>query len=179
VDARSTISQKNSVHHNTVVFDGPSGWNGAARGSKTDICCTDIYDVNQFDYNSYHLPSLSRKLFDWHDSLNTFAQLQAAGQDAHGSADTNYTGTVPSVVITSPADMSNTSGVVDVQGNTQGDLSKVEFYVDWALRKTTSTNPFSFAWNTSGVSKGNHTLAAMAYNAEGMSACYAVRLNVQ
>jgi subtilase family serine protease len=83
------------------------------------------------------------------------------------------------VVITSPADMSEVSGVVEVQGNAQYDISQVEFYVDWNLQQTASTSPFSFAWDTSGVSTGNHTVTAMAYNTEGMSACYAVWLQVQ
>jgi Bacterial Ig domain len=51
----------------------------------------------------------------------------ADGQEAHGSADTNYTGSVPTVAITSPADMSKVSGIVEVQGNAQYDVSKVEF----------------------------------------------------
>ena len=174
----STVSQNNYFHHNTLVFDGPSGVTGAARGSKTDTCCTNFWS-NQFDYNTYHLPSLSRNAFVWGDKFNAFAQFQAAGQDAHGSADTNYTGSVPTVAITSPADMSKVSGVVDVQGNAEDNISKVEFYVDWKLQQTASTSPFSFAWNTRGVSVGSHTLAAMAYNAAGMRACYAISLQVQ
>ena len=176
------ISQNNYFHHNTVVFDGPtppSGVTGAARDSKTDICCVTFFSVNSFDYNTYHLPNLSTKLFYFNDHSNTFAQFQAAGQDAHGSADTNYTGSVPTVAITSPADGSSVSGVVDVQGNAQDDLSKVEFYVDWKLQQTTSTSPFSFPWDASSVKAGRHTLAAMAYDTEGMRACYAVTLNVQ
>jgi parallel beta-helix repeat protein len=175
----NTISQNNYFHHNTVLFDGASGWTGAARDSSTDICCIDFFDVNQFDYNTYHLPSLTRNALVWAGKYDTMAQFQAAGQDVHGSADTNYTGSVPTVKITSPADMSKVSGVVEVKGNAQDDLSKVEFYVDWKLQQTASTSPFSFAWDTSGVSTGKHTLAAMAYDTEGMSACYAVWLNVQ
>jgi parallel beta-helix repeat protein len=180
VPGGSTISQNNYFHHNTVVFDSAlSGVTGAARGSKTDPCCTNFYTLNQFDYNTYHSPPLTRRIFYWADNFNTFAQFQAAGQDAHGSADTNYTSSVPTVVITSPADMSEVSGVVAVQGNAQYDISQVEFYVDWNLQQTASTSPFSFAWDTSGVSTGNHTVTAMAYNTEGMSACYAVWLQVQ
>jgi hypothetical protein len=162
-----------------VLFDGASGWTGAARDSSTDICCIDFFDVNRFDYNTYHLPSLSRKAFVWADKYNAFAQFQAAGQDAHGSAATHYTGSVPSVVITSPADISKVSDIVEVQGNVQDDISKVEFYIDWKLQQTARSNPFSFAWNTNGVRKGSHTVAAMAYNTEGAHACYAVLLQVQ
>jgi len=142
------------------------------------MCCINFYSVNSFDHNAYHLPELSLKLFGWNKYV-TFAQLQAAGQEAHGSADTNYTGSVPTVAITSPADGSNVSGTVDVQGNAQDDISKIEFYVDWTLNQTATTSPFTFAWNTSGASKGNHTVTAMAYDTEGIQACYAVTLNVQ
>ncbi len=175
----SIISQNNYFHHNTVVFEGASGLTGDARDSSTNICCTN-FSSNRFDYNTYHLPSLSQKgFFGWVKGSSSFAQFQADAQDAHGSADTNYTGSVPTVVITSPADMSKVSGIVEVQGNAQDDVSKVEFYVDWKLQQTASFSPFSFVWNTSGVSTGQHTLAAMAYDTEGMRACYAVWLNVQ
>jgi chitinase len=75
--------------------------------------------------------------------------------------------------------MSKVSGIVEVQGNAQYDVSKVEFYVDWNLQQTASFSPFSFAWNTNGVSTGSHTLAAMAYGPEGMRACYAIGLTVE
>jgi hypothetical protein len=175
----STISQNNYFHHNTVVFDGASGVTGGAAGSKYDICCIDFYYVNRFDYNTYHLPSLKLDPFVWASGFNTFAQLQAAGQDVHGSADTKYTSSVPTVSITSPADLSKVSGFVEVQGNAQQSIIKVEFYIDWQLQQTASFSPFSFAWNTSGVTPGKHTLAAMAYNTQGVRACYAVSLQVQ
>jgi hypothetical protein len=179
VPGGSTVSQSNYFHHNTVVFDGASGHTGAARGSTTDPCCTNFYTTQQFDYNTYHLPFLSRKAFYWADNFNTFAQFQAAGQEVNGSADTNYTAPVPTVAITSPLDMSQVSGVVSVQGNAQYDVTEVDFYVDWNLQQTASASPFSFVWDTSGVSPGNHTVAAMAYNTQGMRACYAVSLQVQ
>jgi hypothetical protein len=175
----STISQNNYFHHNTVVFRGASGVTGAAPGSKTDACCINFYNVNRLDYNTYHLPSLSQKAFVWANNRDSFAQLQAAGLEVHGSADTNYTASVPTVVITSPADMSKVSGVVEVQGNAQSHVNKVEFYLDWNLQQTSETNPFSFSWNASSASAGKHTLAAMAYNTEGMRACYAIWLEVQ
>jgi len=175
----SNISENNYFHHNTVIFDGASGITGASRGSKTDICCRNFYHVNQFDYNTYYIPSLLRQAFAWANGFNPFAQFRAAGPEAHGSAHTKHAGSVPSVVITSLADMSKVSGLVEVQGNAQDDISKVEFYVDWQLQQTTSANPFSFGWNTSRVTKGKHAVAAMAYDMEDKPACYAVSLQVQ
>jgi len=103
-----------------------------------------------------------------------------AGQDTNGSADTNYTASAPTVVITSPADQSTVSGVVDITGTASDatSVSKVEFYVDWALQSTTSSDSFSFAWNTNTLQAGQHTVAAMAYNSEGIRSCFGVTLNV-
>jgi hypothetical protein len=140
-----------------------------------------FYSTNRFDYNTYHLPVLTRKAFYWNDAFNTFSGFQAAGQDTHGSADTEYTSSVPTVVITSPADETTVSGTVGITGNAQdsNSISKVEFYVDWALKATDGGgSPFNFTWNTSGVAAGSHTVAAMAYSPEGVRACYAVTLNV-
>ena len=175
----STISQNNSFTYNTVIFEGSSGWTGGGRDSRTDICCTDFFSANNFDYNTYHLPSLNRASFFWSArSNNVFGTFQASGQDVHGSADTNYTSAVPTVVITSPKDMAVVSGVVTVQGTAQKNINTVDFYVDWELKQTATASPFSFSWNTSGVTAGQHTITAMAYNTAGMRACYAIWLQV-
>jgi hypothetical protein len=168
----------NYFHHNIVVFDGYQGLTG---GSRDDPAYDpNYYFLNRFDYNTYHLPDLTRKLFTWTNRWYTFEQFQAAGADAHGSADTNYTGSVPNVAITYPSDGATASGVVDVIGNVRGSvIQKVDFYVDWSLQKTGFASYFNFAWNTFGVSNGEHTVTAMAHDSEGMRACYAVRLNVQ
>src|SRR5689334_21092619 len=115
-------STGNYFHHNTVVFDGNSGKTG---GSPDDLAYDpDYYGRNRFDNNTYHLPDLSRALFGWNNKWLTFAQFKAASQDTHGSADTNYNGSVPTVAITSPKDGSTVSGLVDLNGNAQDDLPK-------------------------------------------------------
>lgn len=178
------ISSGNYFHHNTVSWNS-SGNLGVVGGVNYDTTGQpNFYTVNPgFDYNQYHLPSLSNAAFQWAgNSATTFAQFQAAGMDTHGTADTQNTASVPNVTITSPADGSTVSGTVSVTGNVQDTsvISMVELYVDWALQSTvTSSNPFNFNWSTSGVSAGPHTVAAMAYNTGGIRACYAVRLNVQ
>jgi hypothetical protein len=176
-DRPGYVSNNNHFHHNVVVFQGNSGWTGGASPNQANF-----FSVNRFDYNTYHLPDLSRHAFLWDKATNTFAQFQAAGQDTHGSADTKYTTVVPTVVITSPTDGSTVAGTVGITGNAQDStsISKVELYVDWSLKSTEagSSFPFNLTWNTSGVSAGKHTVAAMAYNAEGVRACYAVTVNV-
>jgi parallel beta-helix repeat protein len=175
------VSKSNYFHHNTVVFDGSSGVTGAARGSKADPAESNFFNTNHFDYNTYHLPSLSRKAFAWNDRVNTFAGFQAAGQDIHGSADTDYKAKIPVVNITSPADQTTVSGIVPVAATATdpASVSKVEFYVDWKLHSTDSGSPFSFNWNTAGFTAGPHTVVAMAYSSNGTRACYGVTLNVK
>ncbi len=166
----------NYFHHNTVVFDGNSGRTGAAQDDPAQD--PNFFTLTRFDYNTYHLPDLSRKPFAWISKWFTFAQFQAAGQDVHSSADTNYTGSVPTVAITSPADGSTVSGIVPVTGTAKDDnITKVEFYVDWNLRQTQHASPFNFPFGSHVWPNGNHTIAVMAYDNEGMHACYAVTLN--
>jgi len=170
------ISSGNHFHHNTVTFDGTSGVTGAARDSLIQL---NFFSFNRFNYNTYHLVSLDQDVFFFDDHSNSFAQFQAGGQEAGGSADTNYTATVPTVAISSPSDGATVSGTVPVQGTSSGNLSKVQLLVDWKPLETVSTSPFNFSWDTSGVKAGPHTVAAMAYTTEGTSACYAVSLQVQ
>jgi hypothetical protein len=173
-------SINNYYHHNTVFFDGNSGVTGGARGNPTDPTQQDFFTVNKFDYNTYHLPSLSQQSFAWNDTFSTFATFQAAGQDVHGAADTNYTGSYPTVSISTPAEGSTVSGIVNVAGTIQDTsaISKVEIYVDWVLQGTTSGNAFDYDLNTSQISNGQHILAAMAVNSEGVQTCYGVNVNV-
>jgi parallel beta-helix repeat protein len=173
-------SINNYYHHNTVFFDGNSGVTGGARGEPTNSAEQNFFTANKFDYNTYHLPSLSYQAFAWADKNNTFAQFQAEGQDVHGAADTNYTGSYPTVSITTPAEGSTVSGIVNVAGNIQdtSPISKVEIYVDWVLEGTTTGNAFDYSLNTSQISNGQHVLAAMAVNTEGVQTCYGVNVNV-
>ena len=170
-------SINNYYHHNTVVFDGNSGNTGAARGDKT---IAGFFSSNKFDYNTYHMPALTRKAFAWNDKMNTFAQFQAAGQDPHGTADTNYKNPIPNVSLSAPASGATVSGVVDVKGTVTSTVaSKVDLYVDWVLKQSTSGTPFSFTWNAASVPPGSHLITAMVYSATGTRACYAVPVNVQ
>jgi hypothetical protein len=175
------ISEYNTFHHNTVVFDGASGVTGGARGSKTDPSEVNFFNVNAFDYNSYHLPSLSRKAFAWNDANNTFAEFQAEGQEKHGTADTNYRASIPNVSITSPADETTVSGtaLIAARATDSANISKVEFYVDWVLKGTDTSAPYSYSWNTTNVTAGPHIVTAMAYSPNGTRACYAVTLKVK
>jgi hypothetical protein len=168
----------NYYHHNTVIFDGDSGWNGAANQDPAE---TQFFSLNRLDYNQYHVSAISQKAFPWQHANNVFTGLQGFGAEAHGTADTNYRVVAPTVAINSPASGSSVSGTVKVTGTAADNIAigKVEFYQDWTLKATDSGNsPFTFDWSTNGVAPGNHILAAMAYNTDGVRSCYAVQVTV-
>jgi hypothetical protein len=52
------LSSKNFFHHNTVIFDGDSGITGGAWAPSSE---QSLFVNNNFDYNNYYLPDLSRK----------------------------------------------------------------------------------------------------------------------
>ena len=183
---QNDLSIDNYYHHNAITFDGNSGYTGGGFVGDAEAA---FFVNNRFDYNDYHFPDLSRKAIAWmvYDvdrwwgrdlTLNGF---QAVNQELHGTADTLYTSTVPTVAITSPADQATVSGIVDIKGTASdpSSISKVQFYVDWDLQSTASGDSFSFAWNANDAKAGQHTIAAMAYSSEGVRSCYAVTLNVK
>jgi hypothetical protein len=70
----------NRIHQNTISLS--TGQVGIKQyvGESSYFCCKG----NSFDYNRYSA-SLRAASFAWHDGLITFAQFQAAGQEAHGT----------------------------------------------------------------------------------------------
>lgn len=172
------VSSNNYYHHNTIVFDGESGITGGAWAPAYEQA---YFQNNRFDFNSYYLPDVNRKAFIWNNNYDTFTQFQAAGEDVHGTAAALTAGGFPTVVIDSPTDQSAVAGVVNITGSASdtNSVSKVEFYVDWQLQSTVSGESFNFSWNTNAATAGHHIIAAMAYNSEGVRACYGITLNVQ
>lgn len=80
----------------------------------------------------------------------------------------------PSVTMTAPANGTSVAGgtVVNIAANATDNtgVTKVEFYVDGALKVTDTTSPYSYAWNTTGVAAGSHTLSARAYDSANNTA---------
>jgi hypothetical protein len=128
------------------------------------------------------VPSLSTANFVYDNNTSqqntrkTFAQYQKAGADVHGTVDTKYNSGFPSVSITSPANGSTVgnSTTVEASASDPSGISKVEFFVDWTLKTTVTSSPYSFDWSS--IPAGTHTVAAMAYSKAGIGACYAVTL---
>jgi hypothetical protein len=73
----------------------------------------------------------------------------------------------PTTSITSPAPGATVSGTVTVVASASDDVgvTRVEFYVDGALKGTDTTAPYQLAWSTVSVPNGSHALQAKAYDA--------------
>ncbi len=80
------LAINNSVHNNVVTYRGGVTSSGmVADWNEAQLIQT---GNNSFDYNAYHLPDPNWYHWNWGDGV-TFALLQQAGQELHGTADAN------------------------------------------------------------------------------------------
>ncbi|WP_162605084.1 Ig-like domain-containing protein [Geomonas oryzae] len=92
------------------------------------------------------------------------------GGSAVGGADSGAQDrTAPSVALTVPAEGTVVHGVTLIKAAASDDVgvARVEFYLDGALQGSTTTAPYSFSWDPSGVAKGSYNWTAKAYDAAG------------
>jgi fibronectin type 3 domain-containing protein len=77
--------------------------------------------------------------------------------------------TAPTVSISSPANNATVSGqtAVSVSANDNVGVSRVELYVDGALKNTLTSSPYSFTLDTATLTNATHQLTARAYDADG------------
>ena len=77
--------------------------------------------------------------------------------------------TPPTVTITSPSDGSHVSKLVKVSISASDDIgiSKIELYLDGALKVIKYESSLSWNWNTRKISKGEHIISTRAYDTEG------------
>jgi hypothetical protein len=82
-----------------------------------------------------------------------------------GSGDT----TPPTTSITAPANGATVSNTISVTASASDNVgvTKVEFYLDGALKSTSTTSPYSWSWNTTTATNGSHSLVTKAYDAAG------------
>ncbi|GHG73385.1 M20/M25/M40 family metallo-hydrolase [Comamonas sp. JC664] len=80
--------------------------------------------------------------------------------------------TPPDVAITSPASGSAVSGVttVTVDATDASGVSRVELLVDGVVRATSTTAPYTFAWDTAAEANGIRTLTARAVDGVNQAA---------
>ncbi len=75
----------------------------------------------------------------------------------------------PTVSITSPSNGATVSGTKTITASASDNVgvTKVELRVDGALKKTDTSSPYSYSWDTTAVSNGSHSLQARAYDVVG------------
>lgn len=120
---------------------------GLSNTQVVDLITQNVDDLGAAGFDQY---------FGW-GRINVGRTLQAA-----------YSTSPLSVAITSPSDGSTVSGTVNVNvaASSSIGVSKVDLYMDGILAATNSVAPYSFSWNTTGLS-GAHTLVTKAYDVVG------------
>lgn len=108
---------------------------------------------------------------------NGWHSLQACAFDAAGNSGTSSAVTVnvqndlaaPTVRITAPSAGSIVSGTVTVavSGSDDVGVTRVEWYLDGALKGASASASANFAWDTAATPDGVHTLSARACDAAG------------
>jgi hypothetical protein len=78
----------------------------------------------------------------------------------------------PTVQITNPTDGQTISGktTITVLSTDDSGISKVEIFVDGALKATLTGSSFDYTWNAKGTSSGIHTISSIATDNSGNSA---------
>src|SRR4051794_8986381 len=75
--------------------------------------------------------------------------------------------TPPTTSITAPLAGATVSGTTTVSASASDNIgvTKVEFYLDGALKSTDTTSPYSWSWDTTTATNGSHSLTSKAYDA--------------
>jgi hypothetical protein len=89
---------------------------------------------------------------------------------ATGGATYTIDATPPTVTVTAPANNANVArdssvAITATATDSASSVSKVDFYIDGGLVQTDTTSPYSYTWNTTGVTLGAHTIQAKATDA--------------
>ena len=82
------------------------------------------------------------------------------------------------IVASSLADGQTVSGVPHWLVETSGNVARVEFVVDGAVRATATAAPYAYDWDTSAEAAGSHSLAVRATGANGAVAEQTLRVTV-
>jgi len=86
----------------------------------------------------------------------------------------------PSVSIISPQNNSTVGGQVTIQVSATDDrgIQKVEFYIDNERKSTDLGSPYSWVWDTTSYSEGQHTIKVIAYDTANNAAYDEIVVNV-
>jgi Big-like domain-containing protein len=164
-DRTRVVSLAFKLDGQTLPLNSPY-WYGASR---PDVCSVHPEDPN--------CPIVGwSALFNSRNYSNGSHTLEVIATDGVGlTASVQRTlvfandGGAPSVTITAPSAGSNVRGVVSIQAQASDDVgvTRVEFYVDGALKGTDTSAPYAYSWDTTASADGNHALTAKAFDAAG------------
>jgi beta-lactamase superfamily II metal-dependent hydrolase len=147
----------------TFVVQTEEGNPGSTLMSHAGYCVGNIKvttdGVSQFTVTADGLVHQGPNEFTASGLPRTFAIDDAGG----GGGDT----TPPTTSITAPLNGATVSGTTTVTASASDNVgvTKVEFYLDGALKSTDTTSPYSWSWDTTGTANGSHTLTSKAYDA--------------
>lgn len=105
------------------------------------------------------------------DTISNYFSYQPLTAAARGGGTTGRDRTTPIVSFLNPVTGSTVSNTVSVQISATDNVgvTAVVFNVNGIIMGTRNTAPYSFSWNTTGLSSGTHTLTATATDAAGNS----------
>lgn len=91
------------------------------------------------------------------------------GTSAYGNATYTVDTSAPTINITAPAanaviELGSQQTISATSTDPSNDVAKVEFYVDSVLKGTDTSSPYSYSWNTAGVSEATHVITAKTYD---------------
>lgn len=166
---------------------------------QVDVSATDNVSVAQVSLyangNLVGTDSVAPYQFSW-DSTTVAdgnVSLTASASDAAGNEASSSVVTVsvenqvslkvsdqapPTVMISKPTDGEKVSKVVTINVTADDDVAigKVDLYIDGSLKTTTSSNTLSYNWNTNKVSRGTHTIEAIAVDTANKSSSMSIQV---
>lgn len=88
---------------------------------------------------------------------------------------------VPAVDLTSPVNGGKVNGTVRLEATASDNtgVSKVEFYVNSSLVKTSTSAPYSYDWATDAIANGTYLLSAKAFDTAGNTSSDSVSVTVE
>ncbi|BFM42578.1 hypothetical protein CFS9_12190 [Flavobacterium sp. CFS9] len=168
-----------------AIYTAPASFDISAIANDTDGSISKV----EF-YNGTTLlgtVNASPYTFNWKSVATGTYTLTAKAYDNNGATTTSSPVSIkvnqpPTVSITSPADNTIYAAPASIDisataNDTDGSISKVEFYNSTTLLETVNTSPYTFNWKN--VAAGTYTLTAKAYdNNDGVTTSSAVSVKV-
>jgi flagellar hook assembly protein FlgD len=170
INGDETVTLANAA---SVVVDGPSAAMPATAArtlQRTDPCASTWSTLAETSSN----PGSGAgggcgggvKLNEVSDASGTnnfiyeFVELH---NDSAAAGDTQ----APTSSITAPANGATVSATVSVTANASDNVgvTRVEFWLDGALKSTDTTSPYAWSWDTTTATNASHALVAKAYDA--------------